>query len=180
MLPAPGSDDWTLSGSRWRNGAGKSTLLDLPILIGEMLKSRDIEEPLFQPRGSRPARAETPADILFARAGDSCVFVIEAKIPETIADQIERNTFEVLRKREQAARASNPRRRLNTIRYELGFGLAEWGVRDCPRVCIAFARRSIPNSVRASWPVGRNCWRGRRRSPERNPADSRWRDAYAA
>jgi hypothetical protein len=44
-------------------------------------------------------------------------------MPDSIAEQIERNTFEVLPKREQTARLNNPRRRLNTIRYELGLGL---------------------------------------------------------
>jgi hypothetical protein len=106
-----------------KNGAGKSTLMDIPVLLGEMLYQRDIHGPLFKPGGRRPARATTPRDVLFNRAGDWCWFAIEARLPDAVADQIERTTFEHLGKKEQQARLKTPGLKLVNIRYELALRL---------------------------------------------------------
>jgi hypothetical protein len=106
-----------------KNGAGKSTLMDIPVMLGEMLDQRDIQGPLFTASRMRPARAETPRDVLFNRVGDWCWFAVEACLPEELAEQIERTTFERLSKREQQARLKTPGVQVTNIRYELALRL---------------------------------------------------------
>jgi hypothetical protein len=105
------------------NGSGKSTLIDIPVLLGEMLDQRSIHTPIFNARGRLPVRAETPRDILFGRTGDTCWLAIEARLPEALADRIERATFPLLSKREQLMRQKNPARGLARVRYELALRL---------------------------------------------------------
>jgi predicted ATPase len=71
------------------NGAGKTTLLDIPIVIGEMLAARSIEKAFFKgtPTHSR-ARADYAGDLIYKRAGNNFVLVVEAKLPETIVAEL--------------------------------------------------------------------------------------------
>jgi len=107
------------------NGSGKSTLIDIPVLLGEMLDQRSIHTPLFNPRGRLPVRAETPKDVLFGRTGDTCWVAIEAKMPEALAEKIERATFPRLSQREQTLRQKEPGRGLANVRYEIALRLRE-------------------------------------------------------
>lgn len=111
-----------------RNGAGKSTLLDIPILIGEMLETRSIQKAFFGERPRLAPRASSAEDLVFARKGEWFSLGIEVRLPDFLAEQLERKTVEYLGKRELAARERNPGRGVGHLRYELGFRLANGAV----------------------------------------------------
>jgi hypothetical protein len=111
-----------------RNGAGKSTLLDIPILIGEMLETRNIQEAFFGERRRLAPRASTAEDLVFARQGNWFSFAIEVRMPTFLSEQLERKTVEYLNKRDLAARERDPERGIGQLRYELGFRVADGAV----------------------------------------------------
>lgn len=111
-----------------RNGAGKSTLLDIPVLIGEMLELRSIQKAFFGERSRLAPRASTAEDLLFARMGDWFSLAVEVRLPDYLADQMERKMVAYLSKREMAARDNDPGRSVGHMRYELGFRVANGAV----------------------------------------------------
>ncbi|HEX9045446.1 MAG TPA: hypothetical protein VF988_00350, partial [Verrucomicrobiae bacterium] len=111
-----------------RNGAGKSTLLDIPILIGEMLETRDIQKAFFGERTRLAPRASSAEDLVFARQGDWFSLAVEVCLPVFLAEQLERKTVEYLGKRELAAREREPGRAIGHMRYELAFRIVDGAV----------------------------------------------------
>jgi energy-coupling factor transporter ATP-binding protein EcfA2 len=106
------------------NGAGKTTLLDIPIVLGEMLAARSIEKAFFKdtPTHSR-ARADYAGDLIYKRAGNNFVLVVEAKLPETIvAELLEKQASRLSPRSVEKLRAS-PQKWFTRIRYEIEFEL---------------------------------------------------------
>ena len=108
-----------------RNGAGKSTLLDIPVLLGEMLESRSIDKAFFGDRGRLAPRAVTPLDLVFAGKGDWFSLAIEVLLPDVVATQLERKSFEEASPRERAGLVKNPDRAAGSFRYEIAFRVTE-------------------------------------------------------
>ncbi len=103
------------------NGAGKSTLLDIPVLLGECLGTRSVHDTLFKstPSHDHP-RADAPQDLVFNRAGEWFAFAVEARLPELLVDQWQRQAVEKMRATERRRLEKNPGTRVGSVRYELG------------------------------------------------------------
>jgi hypothetical protein len=112
-----------------RNGAGKSTLLDIPVLIGEMLETRNIQKVFFGERDRLAPRASSVQDLVFSRKGDWFSLAIEVQLPEFESEKLERKHVEYLGKREIAARERDPGRSVGFLRYELGFRVGDGDVK---------------------------------------------------
>jgi energy-coupling factor transporter ATP-binding protein EcfA2 len=107
-----------------KNGAGKSTLMDIPVMLGEMLYHRSIRDAFFKPTASHPERprADAAEDLIFQHKGDWFAVAVEARIPEHICAQVQRNGTSAARQtRARSGTSAEP----DTIRYELGFHLVE-------------------------------------------------------
>lgn len=106
------------------NGAGKTTLLDIPIVLGEMLAARSIEKAFFKDTPTHPrARADYAGDLIYKRAGNNFVLVVEAKLPESIvAELLEKQAARLNPRSVEKLRAS-PQHWFTRIRYEIEFEL---------------------------------------------------------
>ncbi|QDU02409.1 hypothetical protein V6x_21120 [Gimesia chilikensis] len=96
------------------NGAGKTTLLDIPTLLGDLLNQRRFIAEAFletQPTWPQAPRAHTLRDLIHKQVGDDFVIVIEAKLPDKIANAIYDTSPESVKK----DREKSP----DCIRYEL-------------------------------------------------------------
>jgi hypothetical protein len=107
-----------------KNGAGKSTLLDIPVLIGEILEARNLDDVFFKPTVShkRP-RADSPRELIYNGQEDWFAFALELEIPEHIRDTIQRNRMAEAIKETRLALENNPDRIYFTIRYEIAIRL---------------------------------------------------------
>ena len=72
------------------NGSGKTTLLDIPVLLGELLRSRSISSAFMDPILSRGPRASTLSELCFRHNGDSFSLGIEARLPDSVRDAVVR------------------------------------------------------------------------------------------
>jgi predicted ATPase len=88
------------------NGAGKSTLLDVPRLLGDCLRQRDITLAFTKRQQDRPPRCGSLQELLFCGKGNDFSFAVEAVLPGHIADSVSMNNPD----KPTAA---------DTIRYEL-------------------------------------------------------------
>ena len=66
------------------NGAGKTTLLDIPRLLGDCLKLRDITQAFTQKQQGRPARCVTLKELVYCAKGDEFILALEAALPEQV------------------------------------------------------------------------------------------------
>src|SRR5581483_6181477 len=106
------------------NGAGKTTLLDIPIVLGEMLAARSIEKAFFKdtPTHSR-ARADYAGDLIYKRAGNNFVLVVEAKLPDSIVSELLVKQATRLNPRSVEKLRNSPQHWFTRIRYEIEFEL---------------------------------------------------------
>ncbi|KOG33539.1 methylation-associated defense system AAA family ATPase MAD3 [Streptomyces resistomycificus] len=72
------------------NGSGKSTLLDIPVLLGELLTSRRIEDAFLDlsPATGRPPRALSLMELAHRGRDGGFGFAMEARLPGPVADVI--------------------------------------------------------------------------------------------
>ena len=100
------------------NGSGKTTLLDIPALLGDILMVSDINDAFFKPMNGRErSRADSARELVHKLKGDNFTLVLEAEIPEK---------QQILLERIGPARfRAEPKKRSNTIRYELSIGIVE-------------------------------------------------------
>ncbi|MBX3602452.1 MAG: AAA family ATPase [Rubrivivax sp.] len=64
------------------NGSGKTTLLDIPVLLGDLLRVRTIDEAFMSVRDGRAPRAASLSELLFQGQGENFILGVEAKLPE--------------------------------------------------------------------------------------------------
>ena len=73
------------------NGAGKSTLLDVPQLLGDCMRQRDITLAFTQRQQGRPPRCGSLQELLFCGKGNDFSFAVEATLPGHMADSVSMN-----------------------------------------------------------------------------------------
>ena len=106
------------------NGAGKTTLLDIPIVLGEMLAARSIEKAFFKETPTHPrARADYAGDLIYKRAGNNFVLVVEAKLPEKHVVALLQKQVMRLSARSVEKLRNSPQKWFTHIRYEIEFEL---------------------------------------------------------
>ncbi|WP_291156697.1 methylation-associated defense system AAA family ATPase MAD3 [Gemmatimonas sp. UBA7669] len=67
------------------NGSGKTTLLDIPMLLGDLLRSRNVAQAFVARMLGRGARATSLTEVPFRSERNSFTLGIEAKLPDHIA-----------------------------------------------------------------------------------------------
>lgn len=67
------------------NGSGKTTLLDIPILLGDFLRSRNVAGAFIDRLLGRGARASSLNEVPFRAQRESFTLGVEARLPEAIA-----------------------------------------------------------------------------------------------
>lgn len=76
-----------------RNGAGKTTLLDVPVLLGDMLRSRICSDAFLKPQASWDTpRSHTLNELFFREDGNQLTFVVEARLPPEIVSKLTDST----------------------------------------------------------------------------------------
>lgn len=93
------------------NGSGKTTLLDIPVLVGDLLRSSNVAAAFMESLLQRGARASSLEELIFRGLGKSFVLAIEAKLPEPQAKDLVACLSEAVQ--------TNPQRHPSHIRYEL-------------------------------------------------------------
>lgn len=84
-LGVPMSDFSVIAGA---NGSGKTTLLDLPVLLGDLLRSRSVAGAFMDRLLGRGSRASTLGEIPFRSQRESFSIGIEARLPAAIRDAL--------------------------------------------------------------------------------------------
>lgn len=93
------------------NGSGKTTLLDIPVLLGDLLRSRNISGAFMERLLGRGARAGSPAEIPFRAQRESFSLGIEAQLPRAIKESLVAESPAAVRR--------DPAKQPSHIRYEL-------------------------------------------------------------
>ena len=93
------------------NGSGKTTLLDVPVLLGDLLRERNISEAFTKQRDGRAPRATALHELIFQGLGDFFILAVEAALPERV-------TRDLLEGMSEKARGQEDRQPTH-IRYEL-------------------------------------------------------------
>lgn len=70
------------------NGSGKTTLLDIPVLFGDLLRSRSVSDAFMDPLLSRGARASSLGELCFRHKGESFSLGIEAELPDSVREAV--------------------------------------------------------------------------------------------
>lgn len=93
------------------NGSGKTTLLDIPIVLGDLLRSRNVSQAFVGRILGRGARATSLSEISFRSERDSFTLGVEASLPEDIQTRLVEASSEYIRK--------TPKKQPTHIRYEM-------------------------------------------------------------
>jgi len=99
------------------NGSGKTTLLDIPVLLGDLLRSRSISSAFMDPLLNRGPRASTLSELCFRHNGGSFSLGIEAKLPDFVRDEVVRLSTPAVQK--------DASKHPTHLRYELRFQVSE-------------------------------------------------------
>lgn len=70
------------------NGSGKTTLLDIPVVIGDILRSRNVAAAFTERSLHRGERASSLTELPFREQSDSFVLALEAKLPEALIQHL--------------------------------------------------------------------------------------------
>jgi len=70
------------------NGAGKTTLLDIPRLVGDCLRQRNITNAFLQKQQNRSPRCSTLSELIFCGLGQEFFIAIEAALPEEVVRKL--------------------------------------------------------------------------------------------
>jgi predicted ATPase len=84
-LSIPTNDLVVVAGA---NGSGKTTLLDIPVLLGDLLRSRSVSGAFMDPLLSRGARASSLSELCFRHNGESFSLGIEARLPHYVREAV--------------------------------------------------------------------------------------------
>lgn len=95
------------------NGSGKTTLLDIPVLLGDLLRSRSAAGAFMDPILSRGPRASTLGELCFRHNGESFSLGIEALLPDVVHNAVVAGSTPAVQK--------DASKQPTHIRYELRF-----------------------------------------------------------
>jgi predicted ATPase len=110
------------------NGAGKTTLLDLPVLVGDLLRSTNVGTPFMEGQAGKPPRAGNLNELVFAGRGTDFSLALEAVLPEDIANDVRNGAITRLKtEKSRAAFAADEQRWPTHVRYEISFELVLGG-----------------------------------------------------
>lgn len=70
------------------NGAGKTTLLDLPRLVGDCLRKRNITDAFLQKQQDRSPRCSALSELVFCALGEEFFITLEADLPEEVVSNL--------------------------------------------------------------------------------------------
>lgn len=108
------------------NGSGKSTLLDLPVLLGELLRTTNVALPFMERRSDALPRAGSLKELVFAGRGSDFSLAIEAKLPETVQARVLEGMFLRLKTEKSKLAFREDHKRWPThIRYEIGLRISD-------------------------------------------------------
>jgi predicted ATPase len=93
------------------NGSGKTTLLDIPLLFGDLLRSRRVAQAFMGRLLDRGARATSLKELLFRSSGESFTLGVEARLPEKIVENLVQASTAPIH--------NSPDKHPSHIRYEL-------------------------------------------------------------
>lgn len=99
------------------NGSGKTTLLDIPVLLGDLLRSRSVSSAFMDPILNRGPRASTLRELCFRHNGGSFSLGIEARLPAAVRDEVVKLSPPAVQK--------DASKQATHIRYELRFQVSE-------------------------------------------------------
>lgn len=99
------------------NGSGKTTLLDIPVLLGDILRSRSISSAFMDPLLNRGSRTSMLSELCFRHNGGSFSLGIEAKLPDVVRDEVVKLSTPSVQK--------DPSKHPTHLRYELRFHVSE-------------------------------------------------------
>jgi energy-coupling factor transporter ATP-binding protein EcfA2 len=135
------------------NGSGKSTLLDLPVLLGDLLRSSNISLPFMERRAHLPARASRLNELVFAERGSDFSFAIEAKLPEAVQTKVLEGMFARLKSEKSKLAFHEDKKRWPThIRYELGLRIFnERELHVINEYLFLFPEHQTPNRTQAGF-----------------------------
>lgn len=83
------------------NGSGKTTLLDIPVLLGDLLKARNIGSAFLNPIQQRGPRATSFTELVHLGLGDSFILAVEAKLPERVVRDLLEGASDTIRSKEE-------------------------------------------------------------------------------
>lgn len=99
------------------NGSGKTTLLDIPVLLGDLLRSRSISSAFMDPLLNRGPRASTLSELCFRHNGGSFSLGIEAKLTDVVREEVVKLSTPAVQK--------DASKQPTHLRYELRFQVSE-------------------------------------------------------
>jgi predicted ATPase len=70
------------------NGSGKTTMLDIPVVLGDLLRGRNISSAFMERTLERGARASTLMDLSFRGQRESFVLAVEARFPDSMKEDL--------------------------------------------------------------------------------------------
>ena len=107
------------------NGSGKTTLLDLPVLLGELLRTNNVAIPFLERRADLAPRAGSLSELVFAGRGNDFSLAVEARLPDDVQSKVLGGMFERRNERARQALQNDSTRWPTHIRYELGLRIGE-------------------------------------------------------
>jgi predicted ATPase len=108
------------------NGAGKTTLLDIPVLFGDLLRANHVGSAFSDKRFDLSPRAGNLRDILFAGRGIDFSLVLEAILPEDIANDVRNGAIvRLISPKAKEAFSADEQRWPTHLRYEVSFELTD-------------------------------------------------------
>lgn len=108
------------------NGSGKTTLLDIPVLLGELLRTTNVALPFMERRPDALPRAGSLKELVFAGRGSDFSLAIEAKLPEMVQARVLEGMFLRLKTEKSKLAFREDHKRWPThIRYEIGLRISD-------------------------------------------------------
>jgi hypothetical protein len=72
-----------------RNGSGKTTLLDIPVLLGDLIRSRYCADAFLEAQANwESPRAQTLHELFFKEDSTQCTIAVEAKLPDEVVGRL--------------------------------------------------------------------------------------------
>lgn len=99
------------------NGSGKTTFLDIPVLLGDMLRARNVAAAFIERVLQRGARAASLSELPFRGGDKSFSLALEAKLPEP--------HFQALLEASSDAVKADPTRWPTHLRYEVRLAIVD-------------------------------------------------------